>query len=188
VTLPNNFITVFHTLTTDLNLETPWPKPANYTPQNADDPILIWGGASSVGQYAIQILRYYGYTNIFATASKKHHAKLRAFGAKRTFDYRDADVVASIVEAAAQEGTKSKIPLIIDCIGSQNGSIAPIARIAKSGAKVAILLPVVVKDSSETEDPEYEMDVMKAAAWDDGVDARGVRTHFYLDVSTQSQH
>jgi hypothetical protein len=71
----------------------------------------------------------------------------------------------------------------MDCIGSQSASIAPISRIAKNGARVAILLPVIVRDSSETEDPIYEMDVNKAADWAEGVDARGVRTHFYLDVS-----
>jgi NADPH:quinone reductase-like Zn-dependent oxidoreductase len=186
VTLPNNFVTVFHTLNTDLGIETPWPKPADYVPKNAEEAILIWGAASSVGQYAVQILRYYGYTNIFATASEKHHARLRSFGAKWTFDYKDKNVVSSIVDAAAQAEKKTGVPLILDCIGSKDGSIGPIAKIAKTGAKVAILLPVVVKDSSETEDPEYEMDVTKAAEWDEGVDARGVRTHFYADVSIQS--
>jgi NADPH:quinone reductase-like Zn-dependent oxidoreductase len=181
VTLPNNFVTVFHTLTTDLALETPWPKPEEYVHKDADKPILIWGGSSSVGQFAIQILRYYGYTRILATASRKHHDKLRSLGAKRVLDYNDADVVSQILE----EGDATGIPLILDCIGSKSGSIAPISKIAKSGARVAILLPVIVRDSTDTEDPEYEMDVKAAADWQEGVNARGVRTHFYLDVSPQ---
>lgn len=182
MTLPNNFVTVFHTLTTDLGLETPWPKPSDYVPQHAADAVLIWGGSSSVGQFAIQIMHYYGYTNILTTASKKHHARLLGLGANEVFDYNDSDVVSQILKA----GRKSGIPLILDCIGSKFGSIAPIAQIAKRGAKVAILLPVVVKDSTETEDPEYEMDVRAAAPWDDEVDVRGVRTHFYLNVCTLS--
>ncbi|KAH7068943.1 chaperonin 10-like protein [Paraphoma chrysanthemicola] len=177
VTLPNNFVTVFHTLTTDLGIETPWPKPESYVPENADTPILIWGGSSSVGQFAIQILRYYGHTNIWVTASRKHHDKLKALGARHTFDYNDASVVSSITDAGGEDGVR----LILDCIGSKAGSIAPIARIARRGAKVAILLPVIVRDSSETEDPEYEMDVKAAAQWADGADAKGVRTHFYPD-------
>jgi NADPH:quinone reductase-like Zn-dependent oxidoreductase len=60
VTLPNNFVTVFHSLTTNLSIETPWPRPEGYVPENADRAILVWGGASSVGLYAVQILRYYG--------------------------------------------------------------------------------------------------------------------------------
>jgi NAD(P)-dependent dehydrogenase (short-subunit alcohol dehydrogenase family) len=171
---------VFHAFTTDLGIELPWPKPDNYVPKNADSPILIWGGSSSVGQFAIQILRYYGYTNILATASRKQHEKLRSLGAKALFDYNDKDVVAALLS----QGDESGIPLILDCIGSKFGSIAPISQIAQSGAKVAILLPVIVRDSSETEAPEYEQDVRKVANWKEGVDARGVRTHFYLDVST----
>lgn len=180
MTLPNNFVTVFHTLTADLGLETPWPRPNDYVPEHAADAILIWGGSSSVGQFAIQILHYYGYKNILATASKKHHERLRSLGAKEVFDYNDADIVSNILKGSGESG----IPLILDCIGSKFGSIFPIAQIAKGGAKVAILLPVIVKDSSETEDPEYEMDVRAAATWDDDVDVRGVRTHFYLNVST----
>lgn len=187
VTLPDNFVTVFHTLTTDLGIETPWPKPENYVPKGASAPILIWGGSSSVGQYAIQILRYYGYTNILATASKRHHAKLQSLGAKCTFDYNDPNAVSSILDVgtslSADDG-KAGIPLIFDCIGSQEGSIKPISKLAKPGARVAVLLPVIVRDSSETQDPVYEMDVRKAADWEEGVDARGVRTHNYLDVST----
>lgn len=179
VTLPNNFVTVFHTLDKDLSIETPWPKPDGYVPKDADKAILVWGGSSSVGQFAIQILRYYGYTHILATASAKHHDKLRALGAKAIFDYNDANVVEKVLQA----DNANEIPLIFDCIGSKYGSIAPISKIAKSGAKVAILLPVIVRDSTETEDPEYEMDVKAASNWQEGVDARGVRTHFYLDVS-----
>ncbi|KAL3422396.1 zinc-binding dehydrogenase [Phlyctema vagabunda] len=177
VTLPNNFVTVFHAVTKDLGLPLPWPRPADPRPAHADDAILIWGGSSSVGQYAIQILKWYGYNNIIATASAQHHALLQSFGAVQLFDYRTRDVTASILAAAGV----GSIPFILDCIGSKSGSLAPLAQIAKSGAKVAVLLPAIVKDASESEAPEYEMDVQKAAAWSDGVDARGVRTHFYLE-------
>ncbi|OWY49857.1 GroES-like protein [Alternaria alternata] len=184
VTLPNNFVTVFHSFTADLALEMPWPKNESYVPGNVDVPILIWGGSSSVGQFAIQILHYYGYRNILTTASRKHHEKLRNLGATQVFDYNSADVVACISNAGGDEG----IPLIYDCIGSQSGSIAPIAKIAKPRSKVAILLPVILRDSTETQDPEYEMDVGKVAEWSDGVDVRGVRTHFYLNNEYFKHH
>lgn len=176
VTLPDNFVTVFHTLYTDLGIKTPWPKPESYIPQYASLPILVWGASSSVGQFAIQILRYFGYTNILATASRKHHDKLRSLGAKLVFDYNDANVAAQLLEVGGDEG----IPLVFDCIGSKQGSITPISQIVKPGTRVAILLPIIVRDSTETTSPEYEMNVRAVAQWADGVDARGVRTHFYL--------
>lgn len=162
-------------MTTDLGLPLPWPVPTT-APPHAQDAILIWGGSSSVGQYALQILRHWGYRKLIATGSPKNHELIKSLGASQVFDYRDPNVDKLILDAF---GT---IPFILDCIGSKDGSVAPIAKIAKKGSKVAILLPVIVKAASETEEPEFEMDVSKSATWADGVDARGVRTHFYLQV------
>jgi len=181
VTLPNNFVTVFHAVTADLGLPLPWPRPDNPQPQHANDPILIWGGASSVGQYALQILRYYGYRNLFAVASRKNHDYIRSLGAAQVFDYRDSNVWTSILEAAsASRSAEPAVPFILDCIGSKFGSLAPISKIAQKGSKVAVLLPVIVRDATEEVAPEYAMDVKNSADWTEGVDARGVRTHFYL--------
>jgi len=183
VTLGNNFVTVFHALTADLGLELPWPKPEGYVPKGKHEAILVWGGSSSVGMFAIQVLRYYGYEKVFTTASKKNHALLKGYGASDVFDYGESDVVEKILKAA---GGGAKIPLIFDCIGSKAGSVAPISRIAEKKCRMAVLLPIIVKDASETVTPEYMMDVGAAAEWADGVEARGVRTHFYLDVSLPS--
>ncbi|EDN93904.1 hypothetical protein SS1G_09771 [Sclerotinia sclerotiorum 1980 UF-70] len=184
VALPSSFVTVFHTATAELGLELPWPKPEGFVPVHRDKCILIWGGSSSVGQYAIQILTYYGYTNIITTASKTHHALLRKFGAVHTFDYRDDDITDAILRSAElinQERKESLIPFILDCIGSKQGSLAPLSKIAQNGARVAILLPVIVRDAGVDVSPEYSMDVDVSAQWVEGVETRGVRTHFYLD-------
>jgi hypothetical protein len=71
---------------------------------------------------------------------------------------------------------------VLDCIGSLEGSLKPIAKLVKRGAKVAIMLPVIVKDSTEDTDPIYTLDVTKGVAWAEGVDARGVSTHSHLKV------
>ncbi|TVY36120.1 Protein TOXD [Lachnellula subtilissima] len=182
VTLTDNFVTVFHAITTDLRLPLPWPRPTA-APEHAHSPILIWGGASSVGQYAIQILKYYNYTNLLTTASPHHHEFLKSLGAKAVFDYRQPDTPAQILAAAGA----GDVPFILDCIGSQSGSLAPLAKIAGEGSRVAVLLPVIVRDATETEAPEYAMDVRASAAWKEGVDTRGVRTHFYLEEKLQSE-
>ena len=70
----------------------------------------------------------------------------------------------------------------MDCVGSAVGSLGHLASIAQKGAKVAVLLPVIVKDSSETSAPEYAMDPNPYARWKNGVEVREVRTHFYLEV------
>lgn len=174
-TIGDPFVTAWHTITTNLGLSLPYPRPNDYTPPSSQAPILIWGGSGASGRFAIQILAHYGYTNVFATASKRHHASIEQLGARKVFDYNDPSVVDSILEAAGAPG----VPLILDAIGSLQGSVRPIAKIAKRGAKVAILLPVVVDHGTEESAPNFEMDVGKVVDWSEGVEATGVRTHFY---------
>lgn len=50
-------------------------------------------------------------------------------------------------------------------------------------ARVAIMLPVVVRDAADDVEPEYEMDAGAVVGWREGVEVYGVRTHFYLNVS-----
>ena len=182
VTVPNNGVTAFHTIRTELGIELPWPKPTKFSHKEVDSPFLIWGGSGSVGQYAIQILRYYGFRNILATASKRHTNYLKGLGANHVFDYNEAGVEEAIVHAQADKA----IPYMIDCIGSLDGSVRPLSKIATKGSKVAIMLPVIVRDATTTTTPEYSMDVKEGVNWAEGVEAIGVRTHFYLNVILSS--
>ncbi|EXJ60445.1 hypothetical protein A1O7_04598 [Cladophialophora yegresii CBS 114405] len=206
VTLPNNFVTVWHTLTKEFGFDLPWPRPEGYVPlaqaRDADAWILIWGGSSSVGQFALQILKYYGYTRVITTASKAHHEKLRRYGAAKCFDYRDPNAEENIISSMGSEPTTATDATttdnsddtaniyILDCIGSLEGSVLPISRIVSrivrttprcARVKVAILLPIIVVEPSPGVRPIYEMDVLNVADWPVGVEATGVRTHFYLD-------
>lgn len=128
-----------------------------------------------MGQYALQILRWYGYPKLLATASKRNHSFLKEYGANEVFDYNDPSVMDSITAAAGDEG----VGFVPDCIGSRSNSSAPIAKIAAKGTTVAVLLPVIIRDASKTERPEYDFDVAKAAHWKLGVVVHGVRTHGY---------
>lgn len=76
-----------------LKLKLEWqPEEPQY-----DHPILIWGGATGVGQYAIQFVKQvHGFTKIIVVASKKHEKLLKSYGADEIFDYHDEDVVEQI--------------------------------------------------------------------------------------------
>ncbi|KAF8756398.1 Alcohol dehydrogenase GroES-like domain [Rhizoctonia solani] len=56
-----------------------------------EKPVLILGGSSSVGQFAIQLARIAGFSPIVTTASSQHAELLKSLGATHVFD-RDADV------------------------------------------------------------------------------------------------
>lgn len=118
---------------------------------------------------------------MIGTASKAHHAELKSFDATAVFDYRDPDIVPHIIAAIKPSQTPA-IPFILDCIGSKSGSIEPISKIAQAGPTVAVLLPVIVRDSTVEEVPIYDMDPKSHANWAKDVTVRGVRTHFYLQV------
>ncbi|TGJ79764.1 hypothetical protein E0Z10_g9007 [Xylaria hypoxylon] len=178
VTLPENLVTAFNTIATDLKLPTPWPKPADYEPPRANERILVWGAASSVGQLTIQVLKYYGYKHIIGTASSNHHAYIKKIGASEVYDYRSPSIVDDLLRSA-QRSEAPVFPLIIDCIGSQERTLAPISKVAQNGSTVAVMLPVIVKHASDETVPEYSMDAGDSVAWATGVNVTGVRTHFY---------
>jgi len=89
-----------------------------------------------------------------------------------------------ILEAAAglqgQDGPT--VPFVIDCIGSKAGSLVHIAKIAQKRTRVAVLLPVILKDATDEEAPDYTFDVDSSAQWAEGAETRGTRTHFYMEV------
>lgn len=177
--VPSSLVTAVHTITADLGLELPWPIPANWQPPNVDAPILLWGASGTVGVYSLQVLRHWGYKRLLAVASAKNHAHLRDMGASLCFDYSDPHITEQILKA------EPEVPYIIDCIGSLENTLRPLSKIAQSGSKVAVMLPVIVRDATADEEPLYEMDVQQClqGGWKDGVELRGVRTHFYQDVS-----
>lgn len=188
VTLGTNFVTAYHTLVTNLGFELPWPKPETFTPKKQDAPILIWGGSSSVGQYAIQILKYFGHKHVLTTASPRNHDLLTSYGATKCFDYNDPNITDDILAYAKSLHPDGTIPSILDCIGSLSGSVLPLSRIAQAGSTVAILLPIVIRASTPITAPEYGMDVTNAVPWNPHVTAIGVHANSYLDNASHAEH
>ncbi|KAK3990265.1 chaperonin 10-like protein [Cladorrhinum sp. PSN332] len=193
VTAPTNLITTFHSATKDLELELPWPIPEGWTPKEAQSPILIWGAASSVGLYTVQVLRHWGYKNLLAVASAKHHQSLKELGATEAFDYNQTNVVEKVLEYAERTrkavGGGPRVPFILDCIGSTEGTLRPLTRIAEKGSKVAVMLPVINVHAADDQAPEYAMDVTAVKLdWAEGAVVRGVRTFFYAENTFFRDH
>ncbi|KDQ09136.1 hypothetical protein BOTBODRAFT_138161 [Botryobasidium botryosum FD-172 SS1] len=136
VTIPDNFVTAYWTLTSSIGFSLPHVFPATTPPAESDAPILIYGSGATVGQYLIQLLALSGYKNVITTASKKHHDYLRSLGATHTFDYNAPDLQTLITEAAS-----GNVKYAVDCITAE-GSLAQIAKVVGKGSRVAYLLPV----------------------------------------------
>ncbi|KAK4189702.1 chaperonin 10-like protein [Podospora australis] len=190
VAVPTNLVTAFHTITTDLGLDLPWPIPENWKPAEAETTILVWGAASSVGLYTVQVLRHWGYKNVLAVASGKHHADLEKLGAAACFDYTKADVVERILAHTPSSSAGPKVPLIIDCIGSTEGTLWPLSKIAEKGSVVAVMLPIIHVHAEEDRVPEYEEDAAKVLVgeWKEGVVLKNVRTFLYAENKFYRDH
>ncbi|EAU35410.1 conserved hypothetical protein [Aspergillus terreus NIH2624] len=104
-------------------------------PQKSGETVLIWGGSSSVGLYAIQIAKYYG-LNVLTTCSPRHHDFVKSLGATVALDYRDARVVESI-KAAANAGLR----YVFDTIGNDSSSSTASQAISEQGGSLCTVRP-----------------------------------------------
>lgn len=83
------------------------------TPQH-NYPLLVWGGATALGEAVIQLAkRYHGYSKIITVANKKKHEKqLLTYGADEVFDYHDKDVIQQI------KSKYNNIQRLFDCVST----------------------------------------------------------------------
>ncbi|CAF1103830.1 unnamed protein product [Rotaria sordida] len=131
-TIPLASITAALGLFHEMNL--PFP------PATSGNGVLVWGGSTSVGQYAIQLAKAAG-CFVIATASPARHAYLKELGADICFDYKDSNVISQIKEAA-----QNKLSYAIDCV-SENGSTAKVcAPLTGLNPQVVTVLPGVSKE------------------------------------------
>ncbi|OLN97671.1 hypothetical protein CCHL11_09630 [Colletotrichum chlorophyti] len=79
-------------------------------------PLLVWGGATSVGIAIIQLARASGAHPILATASPQRHELLKKLGATHCFDYKSPDVPGQI-KAVVAELEAGPIAYAADCAG-----------------------------------------------------------------------
>ncbi|VDB90635.1 unnamed protein product [Peniophora sp. CBMAI 1063] len=175
-TVPDNFVTAWWTFMHYLGIELPYELPVKEKPVGLDEPILIWGGATSVGQYAIQILAQAGYTNIITAASPRHTALLKSYGARAVIDYRAplSDIHAQLLSAANGQ----KYSKVLDCVAHDKKTIALYRDVVAAGGVVALLLPVQVSDEKGEVVGVRSVD-NEVGDFPEGVKSVGVRTHFY---------
>jgi NADPH:quinone reductase-like Zn-dependent oxidoreductase len=125
-------ITALQCLHQTLELPSPFEARSTAVPHRT---VLIWGGASAVGQYAIQFAKLGG-LRVLTTASSKNFDLVRGLGADLVFDYRDEGVVEKIRAA-----TGNALDIAIDTISEGKTPEQVTGAIGDKGGKVAIILP-----------------------------------------------
>ncbi|EFE41546.1 oxidoreductase, zinc-binding dehydrogenase family superfamily [Trichophyton verrucosum HKI 0517] len=101
---------LFQNLLAELDV---WPI---LRPAKEPKTVLVYGGSTSVGTTAIQLLKLAGLRPI-ATCSPKNYELVKSYGAEEVFDYRSPTCAEDIKKA-----TRNNLKYALDCI-STKGSI-----------------------------------------------------------------
>ncbi|KAH8830960.1 GroES-like protein [Flagelloscypha sp. PMI_526] len=112
-TLPDNFITAFYTLFNQLSL--PWSSTIPSTTP-VEEPVLVYGAASSSGIYTVQLLRIAGFTNIYAVASERNHDLSQSSRCNTRFQlqqYRCHDTITALGRVVDDNGGEVAVLLPI---------------------------------------------------------------------------
>lgn len=96
--------------------------------------VLIWGGSSSVGLYAIQLARLHKF-NVVTVCSPKHHNYVKDLGAHHVFDYKSDDVVDNVKEVAP------RLQYIFDTIGDKTSSATASHALGEAGGTLCTVRP-----------------------------------------------
>lgn len=127
------------------------PGPADGPPPQKTT-LLVNGGTSSVGQYAVQLGKLAGLT-VVATGSKRNHELLRSLGADVTVDYSESDWPEQ-VRSATGDGLRHAL----DCI-AEKGTWEAIARAispAEGGHIVGLLPPLQAREAVTGVNPKVK--------------------------------
>lgn len=120
--------------------------------------ILVWGGAGSVGQYAVQIAKAAGF-QVITTASPHNAAYLKSLGADHVVDYHDKDASAQIRAIAG-----NNLVHVLDAISQPDSWQACFDAIADPAANIKqiSLLPTDTYglDSSAKPNVKFEMQLV----------------------------
>ncbi|KAG1821779.1 chaperonin 10-like protein [Suillus subaureus] len=118
----------------------PWTTSAGG--HESKKPIVILGGSSSVGSYAIQLARLSGFCPIIATASSSNEELVRDYGATHFFD---RNLSGKQLKAAISKVTDSPIGIVYDAISLPETQSVAWELLANNGTLV-LTLPASVKE------------------------------------------
>ncbi|KAG5643970.1 hypothetical protein DXG03_009321 [Asterophora parasitica] len=104
------------------------------------NPIIIFGGATSVGQYAIQLAKLSGFSPIITTASLKHNEYLKSLGATHVLN---RDLPHKELASEVSTITSTPIKLVYDAVSLPDTQQSAYSLLADGGDLVLVLREVI---------------------------------------------
>ncbi|KAJ9113722.1 hypothetical protein QFC20_001745 [Naganishia adeliensis] len=90
--------------------------------------ILIYGGSSSVGLFAIQLAKFAGYS-VITTCSPRNFDLVKEHGADVVVDYHDSDAAVEKI----REPTSGTLTSALDCISEADSAVICVKSLAQGG-------------------------------------------------------
>jgi NADPH2:quinone reductase len=151
-TFPLNPMTSFFAMFSDQGLDLPFPWPGKKGEiDNSGVTVVIIGGGSATGKFALQLAKLAGIGRVIAIASKSNEAQLKSLGATHVIDRHqslgetDGDVRAIVGD---------NLTMVYDCIGGANGGQTLGARLLSNSRRgiLAVLVHAGTVDDSQIGD------------------------------------
>ncbi|OAX36618.1 GroES-like protein [Rhizopogon vinicolor AM-OR11-026] len=118
----------------------PWAKGG--VDNKSSEPIVVIGGASSVGSYVIQLARLSGFYPVIATASPSNEHLIKSYGATHFFDRH---LSGSQLKEAISQVTDSPIGIVYDAISLPDTQQIGWGLLAENGTLI-LTIPASVKE------------------------------------------
>ncbi|KAI8575069.1 hypothetical protein K450DRAFT_263476 [Umbelopsis ramanniana AG] len=132
-TIGLSFMTAVHALSSCLGLPL---EPRSSDPVQDPKPVLVWGGNTACGNFAIQILKNTGY-HVITTASSNAREKLQKLGADVVLPRNDPEKTATEVRTLYPH-----LAHALDCFASSESAAACAHALGEKGGHVHTLLPI----------------------------------------------
>ncbi|KAG6917712.1 hypothetical protein DXG01_001363 [Tephrocybe rancida] len=121
-----------------------WPTKTANQGKYAGKPIVVLGGASSVGQFAIQLAKLSGFSPIITTASLKHTEFLKSLGATNVLD---RNLSNDALKTKIGELTSAPIDIVYDAISSADTQQTGNNLLVPGGHLITVLNLAITKSS-----------------------------------------
>ncbi|EPT05495.1 hypothetical protein FOMPIDRAFT_83158 [Fomitopsis schrenkii] len=121
-----------------VGLTAPWEEGGRG--KYAGKPIVVLGGASSVGQYTIQLAKLSGFSPIITTASLHNTDLLRSLGATHVVDRK---LASERLREEISKITKEPLDVIFDAISLPETQLLAYELLAQGGTLALVLNPAI---------------------------------------------
>ncbi|KAG6827875.1 hypothetical protein H0H92_010144 [Tricholoma furcatifolium] len=107
----------------------------------ASKPLIVLGGATSVGQFAIQVGRLSGFSPIITTASRaKHDSHLKSLGATHILD---RNLSSEALAAEIRKITSKPLEIVYDAVSVPDTQATGYSLLSDGGSLVIVLAPTI---------------------------------------------